>query len=136
SGTKITDEGLDHLAKLPQLKELWLRNTAVTDARYRRLQEALPECEIQADVPAVRAQHKISYLPWWPWHHSGNHFGEGRGIMRKSGSGARPKVQFGSFPDVLTRQFPSTLETAEAGRFALFAGSDAANRSGVTRSID
>ena len=50
SGTKITDAGLEYLARLPRLKELWLRNTAITEAGYQKLQAALPQCEIQADV--------------------------------------------------------------------------------------
>jgi hypothetical protein len=51
SGTKITDAGLIHLAKLPKLKELWLRDTQITDAGHRSLRDALPDCQIQADVP-------------------------------------------------------------------------------------
>jgi hypothetical protein len=62
SGTKITDAGLDHLAKLPKLKELWLRNTAITDAGYKQLQAALPNCQIQADVPSYLQQHQ--HLFW------------------------------------------------------------------------
>jgi hypothetical protein len=54
SGTKITDAGLAHLAQLPRLKELWLRNTAITDAGYQKLQAALPNCQIQADVPSYQ----------------------------------------------------------------------------------
>jgi hypothetical protein len=53
-----------HLAKLTKLKELWLRNTAVTDAGYRRLQAALPECEIQADVPAYHQRFQHLYDHW------------------------------------------------------------------------
>ena len=62
SGTKITDAGLEHLAKLPKLKELWLRNTAITDAGYKKLQAALPNCEIQADVPSYMQKHQQSFL--------------------------------------------------------------------------
>jgi hypothetical protein len=54
SGTKITDAGLAHLARLPRLKQLWLRNTAITDAGYQKLQSALPDCEIQSDVPSYQ----------------------------------------------------------------------------------
>ncbi len=61
SGTKITDDGLVHLAKLPKLKDMWLRNTAITDAGYRKLQAALPECEIQADVAAYREKHRVQH---------------------------------------------------------------------------
>jgi hypothetical protein len=63
SGTKITDAGLEHLAKLPKLKELWLRGTAITDAGYKKLQAALPECEIQADVPSYHQKYQQLY-----WH--------------------------------------------------------------------
>lgn len=62
SGTKITDEGLVHLEKLTKLKQLWLRSTAITDAGYRKLQAALPQCEIQADVPAYTEKHRV--LHW------------------------------------------------------------------------
>jgi len=62
SGTKITDAGLEHVAKMTKLKELWLRGTAITDAGYRKLQAALPECEIQADVPAY--YEKSQKLHW------------------------------------------------------------------------
>jgi len=58
SGTKITDAGLVNLAKLTNLKELWLRNTPITDAGYRQLQSALPNCQIQADVPAAQEKHQ------------------------------------------------------------------------------
>lgn len=63
SGTKITDAGLEHLAKLPKLKELWLRNTAITDAGHKKLQAALPNCEIQADVPSYMQKHQHLF-----WH--------------------------------------------------------------------
>jgi len=63
SGTKITDAALEHLAKLPKLKELWLRNTAITDAGYKRLQAALPNCDIQADVPSYQQKHQHLF-----WH--------------------------------------------------------------------
>jgi hypothetical protein len=62
SGTKITDTGLVHLAKLKKLKELWLRQTPITDAGYRQLQSALPNCQIQADVPAAQQRHQ--HLFW------------------------------------------------------------------------
>jgi hypothetical protein len=62
NGTKITDAGLVHLEKLTKLKHLWLRNTAITDAGYRKLQAALPDCEIQADVPAYTEKYRV--LHW------------------------------------------------------------------------
>ena len=61
NGTQITDAGLEHLAKLPKLTELWLRNTAITDEGYRKLEVALPECHIQADVPAYLQKHQPMY---------------------------------------------------------------------------
>jgi hypothetical protein len=61
SNTKISDAGLVHLAKLPKLKELWLRGTAITDAGYKQLQAALPECEIQADVPSYHQKYQQLY---------------------------------------------------------------------------
>jgi hypothetical protein len=45
--TQITDSGLAHLAGLTQLQELWLNNAQVTDAGVKKLQQALPNCEIQ-----------------------------------------------------------------------------------------
>lgn len=58
NSTQITDAGLLHLEKFSKLKELWLRNTAITDEGYQRLQAALPECHIQADVPTYfQGQH-------------------------------------------------------------------------------
>ena len=62
SGTKITDAGLFHLAKMQKLKELWLRNTAITNDGFLELEKALPECHIQADVPAYHQKHQ--HLFW------------------------------------------------------------------------
>jgi hypothetical protein len=62
SGTKVTDAGLPHLARLKNLKELWLRQTPITDAGYVQLQAALPNCYIQADVPAAQQRHQ--HLFW------------------------------------------------------------------------
>jgi hypothetical protein len=83
SGTKITDAGLAHLAKLPNLKRIWVRNTAVTDAGlehlaklpkmeviglsgtaitdagYQKLEAALPNCEIQADLPRYTQKFQL-----------------------------------------------------------------------------
>ncbi len=42
----VTDEGLIHLENLPQLKELTLDNTKVTSEGVKRLQRALPSCQI------------------------------------------------------------------------------------------
>jgi hypothetical protein len=62
--TKITDAGLEHLAKLPKLKHLWLRGAPITDAGYRRLEAALPDCEIQADVPAYFDKQMKLWQHW------------------------------------------------------------------------
>ena len=62
SGTQITDAGLPHLAKLTNLKHLWLRQTTITNTGYRQLQSALPNTEIQADLPAASEQHQY---PFW-----------------------------------------------------------------------
>ena len=51
SGTKITDAGLVHLSELKSLRSLRLGETAVTDAGVRRLQLALPNCEISEISP-------------------------------------------------------------------------------------
>jgi hypothetical protein len=42
----VTDEGLIYLENLPQLRELTLSNTKVTPEGVKRLQRALPNCEI------------------------------------------------------------------------------------------
>ena len=44
--TKVTDAGLAHLAGLTQLKCLFLEHTKVTDAGVKKLQQALPNCQI------------------------------------------------------------------------------------------
>ena len=46
SGTKITDAGLEHLQGLTNLRDLLLYRTRVTDEGVRRLEQALPNCEI------------------------------------------------------------------------------------------
>ena len=61
SGTKVTDAGLVYLARLPRLKELWLRGTAITDQGYQQLQAALPNCNIQADVPSYWRRTQALY---------------------------------------------------------------------------
>jgi hypothetical protein len=47
-GTKITDAGLAHLAGLTRLQWLWLlnNNSQVTDDGVKKLQQALPKCQI------------------------------------------------------------------------------------------
>ena len=44
--TSVTDRGLDYLAELRGLKRLDLAGTKVTAEGIRRLQEKLPDCEI------------------------------------------------------------------------------------------
>ena len=47
NGTDITDVGLVHLKRLTRLKRLFIADTHVTDEGVRRLQEALPKCQIK-----------------------------------------------------------------------------------------
>ena len=44
---RLTDAGLEHLHKLRRLEEVTLLGTQVTPAGIKRLQDALPECEIE-----------------------------------------------------------------------------------------
>ena len=46
AGTKVTDAGLEHLKGLGQLQELRLAATDVTDKGVKKLQQALPKCQI------------------------------------------------------------------------------------------
>ncbi len=46
NNTRVTDAGLEHLTELAQLRELYLRGTKVTDNGVKRLQRALPRCQI------------------------------------------------------------------------------------------
>ncbi|HUT13695.1 MAG TPA: leucine-rich repeat domain-containing protein [Thermoguttaceae bacterium] len=45
--TQITDAGLDQLKGLANLRSLNLSRTQVTEEGVRRLQQALPNCEIE-----------------------------------------------------------------------------------------
>ena len=47
TSTQITDVGLEHLKTLDSLQELNLYDTQVTPEGVRKLQEALPNCEIE-----------------------------------------------------------------------------------------
>ena len=46
-GAKITDAGLAQLGQLKTLKQLQITNTPVSDEAVKRLQAALPGCEIR-----------------------------------------------------------------------------------------
>ncbi len=46
SSTEITDAGLQYLDGLTKLERLDLRNTKVTDEGVKKLQQALPKCDI------------------------------------------------------------------------------------------
>jgi hypothetical protein len=46
-GTKITDTGLASLKGLTQLQRLWLDGKEITDSGVKKLQQALPKCNIQ-----------------------------------------------------------------------------------------
>ena len=45
-GTKVTDAGLEHLKGLTELQYLYLKDTRVNNAGVKKLQQALPNCEI------------------------------------------------------------------------------------------
>jgi hypothetical protein len=51
----FTDAGLEHLSKLSHLEHLDLRRGSFSDAGLERLKEALPNCDIKADVRSARA---------------------------------------------------------------------------------
>ena len=46
AGTNVTDSGLVHLKGLTSLQKLWLYDTNITHEGVKRLQTALPKCEI------------------------------------------------------------------------------------------
>ncbi len=46
NNTRVTDAGLEHLKGLTDLQRLDLMNTNVTDEGIKKLQQALPNCEI------------------------------------------------------------------------------------------
>jgi hypothetical protein len=45
--TGVSDAGLEHLEGLSQLQWLFLRDTKVSDGGVKKLQQALPNCDIQ-----------------------------------------------------------------------------------------
>jgi len=45
--TQITDAGLEHLKRLPKFEYLSVKNTNVSPEGVKKLQEALPNCEIK-----------------------------------------------------------------------------------------
>jgi len=47
---QVTDAGLDHLHGLANLEYALIRNTGATEAGFRRLMTALPDCRIVTDV--------------------------------------------------------------------------------------
>ena len=44
--TPVGDDGMEHLRGLKNLHVLWLHHTHVTETGFKRLQAALPECQI------------------------------------------------------------------------------------------
>ena len=49
-GTKVTDAGVKKLTALPNLKRLYLWQTAVTPAAIAELQKAMPAVEIVTGI--------------------------------------------------------------------------------------
>jgi hypothetical protein len=45
--THVTDAGLEHLKGLDQLQTLWLTRAKITNTGVKKLQQALPNCQIQ-----------------------------------------------------------------------------------------
>jgi hypothetical protein len=53
SSCEVTDAGLEHLKGLKKLRVLNLWDTKITEEGARRLQQALPNCQIDLDGPIV-----------------------------------------------------------------------------------
>jgi hypothetical protein len=51
-GTKVTDAGVSKLSAMPNLRRLYLWQTAVTPGAIKILREKLPKCEIVAGIEA------------------------------------------------------------------------------------
>ncbi|MFM2297885.1 MAG: hypothetical protein RL117_1592, partial [Verrucomicrobiota bacterium] len=49
-GTAVTDAGLQKIAALPQLKRLYLWQSKVTPAGIEELKKKLPQCQIQSGL--------------------------------------------------------------------------------------
>jgi hypothetical protein len=45
-GNSITDDGLNHVKELTQLRDVYISSTKVSDSGVKKLQQALPNCEI------------------------------------------------------------------------------------------
>ena len=50
TSSRLTDTGLEHLSRLPKLKQLTLMKTQVTPAGLARFRTAKPDCQITHDV--------------------------------------------------------------------------------------
>jgi hypothetical protein len=55
SNTRVSDAGLEHFKGTSSLKRLWLINTHVSDEGIAELRAALPNCNIEANMPTVSA---------------------------------------------------------------------------------
>ena len=60
-GTGVTDVGLENLTGLTALEYLWLDGTKVTEAGVKKLQKALPNCQIEWK-PSTPLSHPLSAL--------------------------------------------------------------------------
>jgi hypothetical protein len=55
SNTRVSDVGLKYLKEMSSLQRLWLMNTLVSDQGVAELRAALPNCNIEADMPTATA---------------------------------------------------------------------------------
>ena len=53
SNTQVSDAGLKHLKGMSSLRRLWLLNTQVSDVGVAELRAAMPNCNIEANMPTV-----------------------------------------------------------------------------------
>jgi hypothetical protein len=63
NGTKVSGAGLEYLKRLPRLSKLFLSRIQVTRAGVKKLQQALPNCLIFADLPSPRSPPAVPALP-------------------------------------------------------------------------